>query len=181
MISQNQQFQNTNPIILVTKKIGDLRMCADYRKLNSITKKDHYPLLRIDDQLERLAGNIHFTTLGLKLDHHLRLAKESHFWIDQRTSGFPTCNERNSRSLALLICLGLLDDVLIISKSVEEGLTRLETVLQTSRSLNKQKCSFLKRKVEYLGSVISDNELRPAQQKVETVLNFSELENVHDV
>ena len=53
------------PIVLVRKKDGTLRFCVDYRKLNSLTCKDAYPLPRINDALDTLAGSKWFTTLDL--------------------------------------------------------------------------------------------------------------------
>ncbi|GFT31402.1 hypothetical protein TNCV_608331 [Trichonephila clavipes] len=59
-----------SPIILVKKKdCSDrfsLSLCVDYRRLNDVIKKDSYPLPRIDDTLDTLAGNTWFSALDLK-------------------------------------------------------------------------------------------------------------------
>ena len=45
-----------SPIVLVRKKDDKLRLCVDYRLLNAKTRKDAYPLPRIDDALDVLTG-----------------------------------------------------------------------------------------------------------------------------
>jgi hypothetical protein len=56
----------SSPVLLVRKKNGDLRFCLYYRKLNDVTKKDCFPLRRIDDTLYTMAGAKWFSTLDLK-------------------------------------------------------------------------------------------------------------------
>ena len=46
-----------SPIVLVGKKDGSTRFCVDYRKINEVTRKDAYPLPRVDDSLNTLAGS----------------------------------------------------------------------------------------------------------------------------
>ena len=55
----------SSPIVLVKKKDGTYRCCIDYRRLNSITVKDAYPLPRPDDCFDALYGSVWFSTLEL--------------------------------------------------------------------------------------------------------------------
>ena len=53
------------PIVLVKKKDGSLRMCVDYRRLNSATHSDAYPMPRIDNLIDRLGKAKYITALDL--------------------------------------------------------------------------------------------------------------------
>nr|GEV75349.1 hypothetical protein [Tanacetum cinerariifolium] len=44
------------PVLFVKKKDGSFRMCIDYRELNKLIVKNHYPLPRIDDLFDQLQG-----------------------------------------------------------------------------------------------------------------------------
>ena len=54
-----------SPVVLVTKKDGSTRLCVDYHRLNSLTVKDAYPLLRIDDSLRLLGNQQWFSTMDM--------------------------------------------------------------------------------------------------------------------
>ena len=57
-----------SPIVLVSKKDGTTRFCVDYRKLNDVTVKDGYPLPRVDECLDALAGSKWFNCMDLTQD-----------------------------------------------------------------------------------------------------------------
>ena len=72
---------NTPPcsslIVLVPKKDDTWRMCVDYRALNKITVKNHYPLPCIDDLLDQLKNAIYFTKLDLRSGYdQVRIAEQ---------------------------------------------------------------------------------------------------------
>lgn len=191
-----------SPILLLKKKTGDFRMVVDYRRLNSITVKDKDPLPLIEDQLERVAGNGVFTTLDLRSGYHqINMERESrkytafvtpdgHYQYTRVPFGLSNAPAVFQRAINTVLgpirhdyALVYLDDILVLSKDFNQGLKRLEIVLnrlsEAGLTLNKDKCEFLKTSVEYLGAEISNNTIRPSPRKVEAVVRFAVPTNVH--
>ena len=56
-----------NAIVLVRKKDGTLRFCIDFRKLNARTKKDSFPLPRMQETMESMVGARFFSSMDLKV------------------------------------------------------------------------------------------------------------------
>ena len=52
-------------IVLVPNKDGTLRTCVDYKKLNSVSEADAYPMPCIDELIDRLGGAKYIMTLDL--------------------------------------------------------------------------------------------------------------------
>ena len=54
-----------NVVVLVRKKNGSLRFCIDFRRLNTLTKKNSHPLPHICEMLDSLVGSAYYSTFDL--------------------------------------------------------------------------------------------------------------------
>ncbi|XP_011872774.1 PREDICTED: uncharacterized protein LOC105564750, partial [Vollenhovia emeryi] len=179
-----------SPILLVKKKDGTDRMCVDYRELNDNTRSDHYPLPRIDDQIDRLCGAHYFTSLDMasgfhQIPIHAESIERTAFvtpdgQFEYLTMPFGLKNAppvfQRSINKALKGCEALvyMDDVLCASETIEQGLKCLEEVLkaltEAGFSLNIKKCHFMKREIDYLGYQIRAGEIRPNPRKIQALV-----------
>ena len=183
------------PVVLVKKKSGEYRFCVDYRRLNSVTKRDVYPLPRMDDVFDRLAGAKFFSSLDLKsgywqvpvaeadrsktafitpdgLYEFLRLP----FGLNNAPSTFQRLMDRVLARLKWQMCLVYLDDVLVFGKTFEEHQKRLECVLialeKAGLTLNVSKCIFATNRIFHLGHIIDEKGIRPDPEKISALVNF---------
>ncbi|MBW0465078.1 hypothetical protein O181_004793 [Austropuccinia psidii MF-1] len=74
------------PVLFVKKKDGGLRLCVDYHKLNSVTRKNKYPVPPINQLLDVLNGSTIFPNIGLHSAYNLLRIKEG----DEHLTAFRT-------------------------------------------------------------------------------------------
>ncbi|GBN48124.1 Transposon Ty3-I Gag-Pol polyprotein, partial [Araneus ventricosus] len=203
-IIQPSESPWSSPVVLVRKKDGSWRFCVDYRKLNTITTKDVYPLPRIDDTLDSLKGAQFFSSMDLRSGYWQIEVDEA----DREKTAFVTpeglyefkvmpfglCNapatfermmDNLLRHLKWTMCLCYLDDIIVFSETFKDHISRLRTVLKCIQEaglvLNPKKCLFAAREVKILGHLVSRNGVRPDPDKVRAVRNFPTPKNVRDI
>ena len=191
-------------VVLVKKKDGSLRCCIDYRQVNSLTRKDAYPLPRIDACLDAMSGAQWFSTFDLRSSYHQvkvdpKDSDKTAFICPRgmyrfRTMPFGLCNAGATfqRLMDIVmsglhpeICLIYLDDIIVFSASAEQHLERLITVLARLRTaglkLKPQKCAFFQKSVSFLGHVISEKGIATDPIKTEAVVQWPVPRNVKEL
>lgn len=180
------------PIVMVKKKNGGHRMCVDYRKLNSVTQRDTFPLPRMDSILDSLNGNTLFSTLDLFSGFWQMPVQES----DRKKTSFTThkgsyefnrlpfglCNAPASfqRLMSIILskllgenCLCYMDDIIVLGNSFQNHLDNLKLVFQQlskhNLTLKPSKCSLLQPEVQFLGHIVSAAGIKVDPAKVEAV------------
>ena len=180
------------PIVVVRKPDNSIRLCVDYRKLNNLTRKDAFPLPRVDDAIDHMTGAQFFSTLDLasgywqvELDaaSQAKAAFTTPFGLyEWEVMPFGLCNAPATfqRLMTTVLhglipdtCLDYLDDIIVPSPSFSDQLQRLRRVFERLRSaglkVRPAKCRLFQSSVPYLGHTFSAAGVAPNRQKTDAV------------
>lgn len=184
-----------SPVVVVTKKDGSLRLCIDYRKLNSCSTRDAFPLPRIEEALESLGQAKYFSTLDLtsgywqvevaEHDKHKTAFSTPMGLFEANRMPFGLQNAPSTFQRLMTCCFGdlnftqlliYLDDLIIFSSSFDEHLKRLQRVFDRLREhglkLKPSKCQFVRKEVNYLGHLVSADGIRTDPEKISRVKDW---------
>lgn len=189
-----------SPIWVVPKKPKpngekQYRMVIDYKRLNSVTISDTYPIPDINNTLASLGNAKLFTTLDLTSGFHQIAMNEK----DIPKTAFSTMNGKFEyvrlpfglknapaifqrmiddvlKKLIGKICYVYIDDIIIYSKTEEDHLRDIETVFlklhEAGLKVNLEKTHFLDTSVEFLGYLVTSDGILPNPDKVKAIQNI---------
>ncbi|CAF0725133.1 unnamed protein product [Brachionus calyciflorus] len=179
-----------SPVLIIPKKDGTKRFCVDYRKLNSITITENWPLPRIEDILDRLSGSIYFTTLDLKAGYwQIEMDEDSkeytafttpdgHYQFMRMPFGLKNAPAQFSKLMHQIFGVRVyveiyLDDIIIHSKTAEDHVEHIRIAASLLRNANLKikpsKCTWFARKTKILGHIVSGDSIEMEDEKVEAV------------
>ena len=181
-------------VVLVPKKNNTWRLCPDYRPVNGVTKKDLYPLPRIDESLDLVSGSSWFSALDLRSGYYqVPLSPEARpktafctgrgLW-QFKVLSFGQCNapatfaqlmDRVLSGIPRQQCLVYLDDILVHGSSFHSGLESLrvlEHIRATGLKLHPEKCHFMRREVQFLGHMVGGEGIGTMEAKVQAVADW---------
>ena len=186
-----------SPIVLVSKKDGGVRPCVDYRKVNELVKPDGFPLPRIQDCLDAVAGSSLFSTFDLTSGYFQIPLKEEDipksafvckyghfemtgmpFGLNNSASTFQRTMEMALQGLQWITCLIYIDDIIVFGRTFEEHVQRIGQVFERIREaglkLKPAKCNMFEQEVIFLGHVVSGEGVRPSPVNITKILDWPE-------
>ena len=191
------------PVVAVPKPDGRVCLCGDFKvTVNQALSVDQYPLPKVDDLLATLAGGKHFTKLDLtqaylQLELHpdsqkyctinthkgLYQFKRLPFGIASAPALFQRVMDTILQGVPGAMCY--IDDILVTGATHEEHLRNLEEVLRRLQEhgirMKRNKCSFLRDSVEYLGHRVNAEGIQATQEKIAAIERAPRPQNVQQL
>ena len=192
-------------VVMVNKKKSPkMRFCVDYRPLNSVTRKDSYPLPRIDECLDLVSGSSWFSSLDLRCGYwQVPLSPSARpktafctgrglwqfkvlcFGLCNAPATFERLMEKVLADIPRQECLVYLDDILVHGSSFQTALGALRRVLHriaaAGLKLHPDKCCFMRKELEFLGHRVGEEGISTLEEKVRAVKDWPVPANVREL
>ncbi|CAF4244309.1 unnamed protein product, partial [Rotaria magnacalcarata] len=185
----------SSPVIIHKKQDGSIRFLVDYRKLNSVTKKDYFPQPTAEELLHRLGGHCVYTKLDLKSGYFQlpihETDKEKTAFITQDglwefnvlpqgiMNGPPTFQTTMHNLLGYGrwdYVMVYLDGILIFSCSFNEHTKHLNEILsildKANFQVNPDKCCIAVQEIDFLSHTINEQFIKPNGNKITAIIDL---------
>ena len=191
-----------SPVLMVPKaEKGKWRFCLDCRYINDLTEDQYFPIPRIDEVMDNLAGSAIYSTVDCTSGYHqVELDEETsdmcafstrkgHYQYMKLPMGLRGSGMTFQKMVTLLLSgmlhtdvLAYLDDCVLFSSSIEKHMRTLEEVLkrfgEANLKLKPRKCHLFKRKIVYLGYLVDKEGIRPNPEATKLIRDLPEPTNV---
>ena len=187
-----------------TRLITGWRVCIDYRRLNEVTIREHFPLPLIDQLLKRFSEHPFYCFLdGYSKYFQIEIAAEDQgkttftfpfgtyayrrmpFGLCNAPATFQQCMLSIFNDMVERIMEVYMDDITIYGSTFEECLANLETVLQgciaKNLVLNWEKCHFMVNQGIVMGHVVSKKGIEVDKDKIELISKLPSPTNVKTI
>ena len=194
-----------SPVLFVPKPGGQWRMCIDYRLLNNVTKKDAYPLPRIQDCLDTIGKAQYLSKIDLTSGYYQIEMEESSiaktafntrngkyewtampFGLTNAPSTFQRImNDALQDFIRKEVVVVYLDDIVVFSKTKTDHKEHLRQVLRCLEEnelyAKPSKCVIRVKELEFCGHVVGHGNVRPLPAKVQAISEWPQPQNAHEV
>ena len=189
-ICERGKSEYASPLLVVNKADGGHRVCGDYRRLNTRTEDDKYPVRTLADFNANLAGKKIFSKIDLLKGYHqipvhpddvgktAVITPFGLFLFPRTPFGLKNAGQDFQRMMDAILgdlpyCFVYIDDLLVASNSPEEHLEHLETIFQILSDnglvVNRPKCVLGQEQLEFLGYSIDKNGVKPLDDRVQAI------------
>lgn len=194
-----------NPMVIVRKPTGKIRMCLDARGLNLVTVKDRYPLPHIGRILSQIQATKYqssidlsdaFWQVPLEVESKVKTAfivpGRGHFQFTRVPFGL--CNSAQTLCKAIDKCIGYdlepsvfgyIDDIIITADTFERHIELLREVSKRLKgagfSISAEKSRFCVKELRYLGYVMDEHGLSTDPEKIAPILNIPPPKSLKEV
>ncbi|MCU7801257.1 MAG: reverse transcriptase, partial [gamma proteobacterium symbiont of Lucinoma myriamae] len=183
----------SSPCVLVPKPDKTYRMCTDYRKVNSVTKTDSYPIPRIDDCIDKIGSAKYVTKFDLLKGYWqvplTERAKEVSAFVTPNglyqykvmpfgMKNSPATFQRliNTLTAGLDGCEAYIDDVIIYSDIWKEHIRQMREFFNrlsdAKLTVNLVKSEFCHARVTFLGHIVGQGQVKTIEAKVKAIFDF---------
>ena len=197
-------IRTENKALLPSRRVTGWRIYIDYQKLNTSTRKDHFPLPFLDQMLDRLVGHEYYYFLDKYSGYNqITISPEDqekttftcpYGTFAFRRMPFGLCNALGTFQRCMMaifldmverIIEVFMDDFSVLGKSFDSCLENLRQTLirceETNLVLNWEKCHFMVKEGIVLGHRISEREIEVDKAKIETIEKLPPLSSVKGI